>query len=566
MLKVSKVSKILVFVAFLLFLSILLLIYYNTYDSYDSYDSYDDIPSIPIDMVYTWVDYNDKDRVKYQKMLLKNKDENLDDNRYIQNEELKYSLRSVEKNCPWIRKIYIVVKDGQYPSFLDFSNKEKIEIVNHSEIMPPTSIPTFNSIAIESCIHKIPSLSDYYIYMNDDFFIMKPLKKSDVIGYKYNQPTVYVDRAFPNSYEIEQKNNDIHSYFTMFNNSIILANKMTRQNLYVYMVHLPSFCYKPWDKEIETRLRNIKYKDTDLWNYNVHLKFRANDSVALNCCIRPIYYMYKGAIPTDLAQYHLTMNLKKENCSTDFSLNKVKFLCINEINNDCRNNFKKFINKYFMNRSIFEYDWGFLEKAVYINLENRKDRKQEIENELVNKIPTDKIIRFNAIRDKIGHIGCSKSHINVLEIAIKNNWRNILIIEDDAMFHKYKNGYHILEKLIETHPNFDVITLGNVSAEFDKKTMKLYKGQTTTAYIVNQHYYQRLLKNFKDGLTELSKAKDMNAQDRFPYEQKYCLDQYWKNLQKIDNWYIVNPALMIQRPSNSSIQDEVVDYTLYFNL
>jgi len=521
-------------------------------------------------MVYTWVDYNDKDRVRYQKMLLKNRDENLDDKRYIQNEELKYSLRSVEKNCPWIRNIYIVVKEGQCPSFLDFSNNSnKIKLVNHSEIMPITSLPTFNSISIESCIHKIDGLSDYYIYMNDDFFIMKPLKKSDVIGYKNKQPTVYVDRPVPNTYKLDHTNSDIHSYFTMFNNSIILANQITRQNLYVYMVHLPSFCYKPWDQELEMKLRNIKYKDTNLWNYNVNLKFRANDSVALNCCMRPIYYMYKGAIPADIGQYHLTMDLKKGKCNTDFSLNNVKFLCINEINDECRDNFKNFINKYFNSQSIFEYDnidWGFLEKAVYINLENRKDRKQEIEKELFHKIPTDKIIRLEAIRNKVGHIGCSQSHIKVIEMAIENNWKNILVLEDDAMFHKYKSGYKTLEKLIETNPNFDVITLGNVSSEFDKKTMKLYKGQTTTAYIVNQHYYKKLLKNFKEGLDGLLKAKDLSSQERLPYEQKYCLDQYWKNLQKIDNWYIVNPALMIQRVSNSSIQDGVVDYTSYFNL
>lgn len=215
--------------------------------------------------------------------------------------------------------------------------------------------------------------------------------------------------------------------------------------------------------------------------------------------------------------------------------------------------------------SFKEYEWNFLDKAVYINLEDRKDRRKEIENEL-NKIPKTKIIRFNAIKNKIGHIGCSQSHIKVLQMAINEGWKNVLIIEDDAMFNNYNNGYKILINLIKNNPKFDVITFGNTQAKFDSQTMKLYEGQTTTAYIVNRHYYKTLLENFKNGLTELLKIQHLTPSERLPYENKYCIDQYWKLLQKKDNWYIVNPALMIQRPSKSSITNQEVDYTSYFNL
>lgn len=217
------------------------------------------------------------------------------------------------------------------------------------------------------------------------------------------------------------------------------------------------------------------------------------------------------------------------------------------------------------NYNLPKNSWSFVDKVVYINLEDRKDRRKEIENEL-SIMPKDKVIRFNAIRDSIGHIGCSKSHIQILEMAINNRWNNVLIIEDDAMFYKYKNGYKKLEQLISNHPNFDVITLGNIRAIFDKDTGKLYEAQTTTAYIVNSHYYNILLKNFKEGLSELLKIRHLNASERLPYENKFCVDQHWKLLQKRDNWYIVNPALMIQRPSKSSIVGAKVDYTSYFNI
>ena len=53
-------------------------------------------------------------------------------NRFNDNNELKYSLRSVEKNMPFIRNIFIVT-NGQIPSWLNLNNS-KIKIVTHKEI------------------------------------------------------------------------------------------------------------------------------------------------------------------------------------------------------------------------------------------------------------------------------------------------------------------------------------------------------------------------------------------------------------------------------------------------
>ena len=208
----------------------------------------------------------------------------------------------------------------------------------------------------------------------------------------------------------------------------------------------------------------------------------------------------------------------------------------------------------------------FIDHIVYINLEDRIDRRRQIENEL-SIFPPNKIIRFNAIRDSPGHIGCSKSHIEVLKMAIREGWKNVLIVEDDAMWNNFDKGIHQLKKLITDHPDYDVITLGNIDAEFDKSTGRLWKAQTCTAYLVNKPYYTTLLKNFEEGLNGLLKTKKINnSQERFLYEQQYCIDQYWKRIQPTGHWYIVNPALMIQRPSKSSIEGYDVDYTNYFNL
>ncbi len=98
-----------------------------------------------IDLVYLWVDGNDPKWLKKRQAFI---DEKINPaGRYRDNQELKYSLRSIEKNLPWIRKIFIVT-DDQTPSFIDI-NHPKIQIVNHSEIIPKEILPTFNSVIIE---------------------------------------------------------------------------------------------------------------------------------------------------------------------------------------------------------------------------------------------------------------------------------------------------------------------------------------------------------------------------------------------------------------------------------
>lgn len=88
-------------------------------------------------------------------------------NRFADNQELRYSLRSIEKFAPWVRNVYIVT-NGQIPSWLNLDNP-RIKIVPHKDIFKNHShLPTFSSPAIESHIHRIPGLSQKFIYMNDD--------------------------------------------------------------------------------------------------------------------------------------------------------------------------------------------------------------------------------------------------------------------------------------------------------------------------------------------------------------------------------------------------------------
>ena len=193
----------------------------------------------------------------------------------------------------------------------------------------------------------------------------------------------------------------------------------------------------------------------------------------------------------------------------------------------------------------------FVEKIVYINLEHRTDRKAQIEEVL--KDVSDKVVRFNAIKHPHGGIGCTRSHIAVLEMAQKEGWKNVLIIEDDGMWNKFEVGYPILEDLVQKP--YDVIVLGAVVQSINTDTYKLYSGHTTTCYLVNSHYYEKLLQNFKEGLDGFLNTGVYHI---------YAIDQYWKKLQPHDNWYCVAPSLVIQRESYSDIENKVINNGVYF--
>lgn len=112
----------------------------------------------PIDIVYTWKGENDSN-----------------DMRLRYNNELKYSLRSIELFAPWVNKIFILMNNYNPPSWI--KDNDKIIIVEHSETFPSADyLPNTNSNAIETTISNIKDLSEHYIYFNDDFFLGRKTK------------------------------------------------------------------------------------------------------------------------------------------------------------------------------------------------------------------------------------------------------------------------------------------------------------------------------------------------------------------------------------------------------
>lgn len=141
--------------------------------------------STSVDIVYLWVDGNDAQwRQKRQKHFKALNNESFDslaphsnvEGRYRNNDELRFSLRALEKFFPSHGHIYVVT-DGQAPSWLKSS--DRLTLIDHQELIPRNTLPTFDSSNIESYIHHISGLTERYSYLNDDVFFGAPVHMED---------------------------------------------------------------------------------------------------------------------------------------------------------------------------------------------------------------------------------------------------------------------------------------------------------------------------------------------------------------------------------------------------
>ena len=131
-----------------------------------------------IDMVFTYCDGIDPKFIEEKNRFLKEKDKvNNKPIRYININEIVYSVRSVLKFMPWINIIYIITNKQIPPIELN----PKVKIIDHTEIIPQKYLPTFNSDVIESFIHNIPELSEIFLYNNDDMMHTRNVNISDII-------------------------------------------------------------------------------------------------------------------------------------------------------------------------------------------------------------------------------------------------------------------------------------------------------------------------------------------------------------------------------------------------
>jgi GR25 family glycosyltransferase involved in LPS biosynthesis len=196
-----------------------------------------------------------------------------------------------------------------------------------------------------------------------------------------------------------------------------------------------------------------------------------------------------------------------------------------------------------------------IKHAFYINLINRSDRKQHVEEQL--KILGIQAERFNAIKLSNGALGCSMSHLKCLEIAKFNNWPHLLIIEDDINFLDPELFKSQINLFFKNHHVWDVVLIGGNNVppyqKIDDTCIKVASCQTTTGYLVNGHYFDTLIENYRTGIKKLMENPQLH--------KFYAIDKYWFNLQKKDIWFLIIPLTVTQREDYSDIEKKITNYS-----
>ena len=192
----------------------------------------------------------------------------------------------------------------------------------------------------------------------------------------------------------------------------------------------------------------------------------------------------------------------------------------------------------------------YIDRIIYINLEYRKDRKEEIETELQNYDLLDKSERFEGFHLLERGLGCSKSHLAVLKLAKERGYKHVLILEDDFQFLVNKEEFEKqLTSFFESGLKYDVCMLSYILYNTIKEPIlecpyvhKLLRAHTASGYIVNGDYLDKLIELYEWSCPLLEETKDYF---------NYINDQCWTVLQQKDNWFHFIERIGKQRPGFS---------------
>lgn len=213
-----------------------------------------------MDIVITHVNFNDLTwQAEYKKYFSK-----FNYNRHRAEVNLKYLFRGIAENINFVDNIYLVVSSES--QVYDWINKDKIKIILHKDIIPEEFLPTFNSCTIEMFLHKIPNLSEEFIYFNDDEFI---INKKSIKDYIINNKS---NMGFYEYYRKPHKSITEFQYVNDFNMALKLSkSKFDKDITWIHPCHIPilffkkdcDFVYNNLKEEIHKRISKTRTKDNN---------------------------------------------------------------------------------------------------------------------------------------------------------------------------------------------------------------------------------------------------------------------------------------------------------------
>lgn len=310
-----------------------------------------------IDLVYTWVDGADPawqaEKARYAHeagYYLGNRN-----CRWQDNEELRYSLLSVAAYWPFEGTIYIVTA-GQTPAWLN-TGHPRIQLVDHCDILPDNVLPTFSSQAIEAGLHHIAGLSERFIYMNDDVFLLRPVTERDF--YENGRVVYYVDDRQVT--DQQQVSDAVHADT---NGTVFSKQFMHREYGVTQAFHLPEHAPRAM---LRSALIELESTHPALFSEAMANRFRGVGGPVI------VDLLYRWLDYRGLLSYRFNQNCYMENCSPDAAAHYQALrlardtylsLCINDTSDDMserdyfpyQQQMQHFLASYFPEKSEFEWN------------------------------------------------------------------------------------------------------------------------------------------------------------------------------------------------------------------
>ena len=288
----------------------------------------------------TWQDVYKKTREEYG---LNIREKDMNGIRYRELGFFKYFFRGLYYFCPWINNIYIILAStSQIPEWLNIDNP-KIHIVFHKDIIPKVFLPTFNSTCIEMFIKNIKGLSEYFLYANDDMYIIDDLTPD----------MFFTDDGIP-KYKMIKSNKIGNQYRKVcFNEFEMVRNLFKRRSLGKNTYLKPQHIFQPMC------LSTVKeaYYAFELHILNSITAFRKETNI--NQYIYTLYQAFKGQRISDYPSYrYYELNDKGiEDAGNDIRIKKYKIICLNDSANT---NKEKAINEL-----VDSFEFIFMNKCEY---------------------------------------------------------------------------------------------------------------------------------------------------------------------------------------------------------
>ena len=266
------------------------------------------IENTPIDVLIKYIDLSDPLLIRKGIPQIK-KDEN--------NEELKYSVRSILKNIPWVRKIFIMMPNKKVRYFKDIELiKEKIVYVYDKDILGYESANIY-AFHFRYWMMEKYNMSENFILMDDDYFIGKPLKKTDffyvnddgkvvpaIISTGLSEVTKHSAEIAANDYKnrlkkIKRQQTGEHFLYSIYNSYKFTIRLFNRSILAPDFTHNAIPCNTKDVKELYNVVYDSEYKNNTLdalYRHTEGLQFQtfymAYTFNKYNRKICPIYWRY----------------------------------------------------------------------------------------------------------------------------------------------------------------------------------------------------------------------------------------------------------------------------------